>query len=352
MVWLNQTMRALVKTQKGDGFIELREAPEPIPGPGEVLIEVKACGICGTDLHVWHDEFPYWPPVIMGHEFSGQIVETGPETGLFKVGDRVVGEPHTRACGHCYLCRTGNIQICALKRSPGWGIDGAFTKYLKMPERLLHRIPDSMSHDVAALVEPTANTVHDVVERAKVEAGDFVVVLGPGPIGLLAALTARAAGARHVVIVGAPADEAFRLKKARELGFETVINVAQANPVTVVNDLTGGMGADLVIECSGSAAAIRSTVDLIRKKGRICVIGLTGKDTVPFPWDRAAFKVCDLIFNLSTSYSSWDRTIHLIDSGQLPAGGVITRRVPLEEWKSAFEGIEAQQELKVLVIPE
>jgi L-iditol 2-dehydrogenase len=221
-----------------------------------------------------------------------------------------------------------------------------------MPERLLHRIPDSMSHDVAALVEPTANTVHDVVERARVEAGDFVVVLGPGPIGLLAALTARAAGARHVVIVGAPADEAFRLKKARELGFETVINLALLDPVAVVNDLTGGLGADLVIECSGSAAAIRSTVDLIRKKGRICVIGLTGKDTVPFPWDRAAFKVCDVIFNLSTSYSSWDRTIHLIDSGQLPAGGVITRRVRLEEWKSAFEGIEAQKELKVLVIPQ
>lgn len=352
LVRLIPMMQALVKTQKGPGFLELRDVPEPSPGSGEVLIEVKACGICGTDLHVWHDRFPYWPPVILGHEFSGQIVEAGPETGLFKVGDRVVGEPHTRACGHCYLCRTGNIQICPLKRSPGWGIDGAFTKYLKMPERLLHRIPDSMSYDLAALVEPTANAVHDVVERAKVEAGDFVVVLGPGPIGLLAALTARAAGARHVVIVGAPADEAFRMKKARELGFETAINVAQANPVAVVQELTGGFGADLVIECSGAAAAIASTVELIRKKGRICVIGLTGKDTIPFPWDKAAFKVCDVIFNLSTSYTSWDRTIHLISSGLLPVGGVITRRLPLAEWRSAFEGIEALQELKVLLIPE
>jgi len=345
-------MQALVKTQKGPGFLELREVPEPSPGPGEVLIEVKACGICGTDLHVWHDRFPYWPPVILGHEFSGQIVEAGPETRLFGVGDRVVGEPHTRACGYCYLCRTGNIQICPLKRSPGWGIDGAFTKYLKMPERLLHRIPDSMSYDLAALVESTANTVHDVVERARIDAGDFVVVLGPGPIGLLAALTARAAGARDVVIVGTPADEAFRMKKAKELGFETVINVAQTNPVAVVNELTGGLGADLVIECSGAAAAIASTVELIRKRGRICVIGLTGKDTIPFPWDKAAFKVCDVIFNLSTSYTSWDRTIHLIASGQLAAGGVITRRSPLMEWRSAFEGIEAQRELKVLLIPE
>jgi L-iditol 2-dehydrogenase len=250
------------------------------------------------------------------------------------------------------LCRTGNIQICPLKRSPGWGIDGALTKYLKMPERLLHHIPDSMSYDLAALVEPTANVVHDVVERARIDAGDFVVVLGPGPIGLLAALAARAAGARTVVIVGAPADEEIRLKKARELGFETVINVAKTNPVEAVQELTGGVGADLVIECSGAPAAIASTVDLIRKKGRICVIGLTGKDSIPFPWDKAAFKVCELIFNLSTSYTSWDRTIHLIASGQLPAGEVVTNRLPLSQWKTGFDGLEAQKELKVLITPE
>ncbi len=345
-------MLALVKTQKGVGHLELREVDPPSPGPGEVLIEVKACGICGTDVHVLHDKFPYWPPVILGHEFSGVVVEAGPETGLFKVGDRVVGEPHTRACGHCYLCRTGNIQICPMKRSPGWGIDGAATKYIKMPERLLHRIPDGMDYDAAALVEPTANTVHDVVERAGIQAGDFVVVLGPGPIGLLAGLTARAAGARHVVIVGTPADEEVRLKKARELGFETVLNVAESDPVEVVLELTGGVGADLAVECSGAPAAIASTVDLIRKKGRICVIGLTGKDAIPFPWDKAAFKVCDVIFNLSTSYTSWDRTIHLIATGRLPAGELITHRLPLAEWRRGFDELEAQRALKVILRPE
>lgn len=345
-------MLALVKTQKGPGFLELREVAEPSPGPGEVLIEVKACGICGTDVHVLYDRFPYWPPVILGHEFSGLIVEAGPGTGLFKTGDRVVGEPHTQACGHCYLCRTGNIQICPMKRSPGWGIDGGFAKFLKMPERLLHRIPDNMSYDTAAAVEPTANTVHDVVERARMDAGDFVVVLGPGPIGLLAGLTARAAGARHVVMVGTAADEEVRLKKARELGFETVINIARDNPLDAVEALTGGAGADLVVECSGAPAAIASTVDLIRKKGRICVIGLTGKAAIPFPWDKAAFKVCDVTFNLSTSYTSWNRTINLIASGRLPAGEVISHRLPLAEYRHAFEEIEALRALKVLLIPE
>ncbi len=345
-------MLALVKTRKGDGYLELREVPEPSPGPGEVLIEVKACGICGTDVHVLHDRFPYWPPVILGHEFSGEIVKLGPNANLFRAGDRVVGEPHTKACGHCYLCRTGNIQICPEKRSPGWGIDGAMTKYLVMPEHLLHRIPDRMSYETAAVVEPTANTVTDVIERGRIEAGDFVVVLGPGPIGLLAGLTARAAGARHVVMVGTPADEALRLPKARELGFETVINVARQNPLETVMDLTGGIGADLVVECSGAPPAIASAVDLLRKKGRLCVIGLTGEDSIPFPWDKAAFKVCDVIFNLSTSYTSWDKTIHLISTGRLPADEVISHRLPLTEWRHGFEELEAQRALKVLLIPE
>ena len=344
-------MQALVKTQKGVGFLELMEMPAPAPGPSEVLIEVKACGICGTDVHVLHDQFPYWPPVILGHEFSGVIVEAN-DTKYFKVGERVVGEPHTQACGHCHLCRTGNVQICPTKRSPGWGIHGAFTKFLKMPERLLHRIPDSMGFDVAAVVEPTANAVHDVIERARVEAGDFVVVLGPGPIGLLAAMAARAGGARHIVMVGAPSDEAVRLKKARELGFHTVLNVASANPADVVRDLTGGIGADLVIEASGAPAAIASTVDLVRKKGRICAIGLTGRENIAFPWDKAAFRVCDIIFNLSTSYTSWDRTINLIAGGLVPAGEVISHRLPLGQWRAAFDEIEAQRALKVILIPE
>ncbi|HOF87568.1 MAG TPA: zinc-binding dehydrogenase [Armatimonadota bacterium] len=344
-------MTALVKTQKGDGFLELREVPVPEPGPGEALIAVKACGICGTDVHVLHDEFPYWPPVVLGPEFAGEIVALGPDVHHYAVGDRVVGEPHTRHCGHCYLCRTGNVQICPTKRSPGWGIDGAFTQYLKMPEKLLHRIPDSMTYAEAAVVEPTANTVHDVIERAKIEAGDFVVVLGPGPIGLLAGLTARAGGARHIVMVGTPADEAVRLKKARALGFETVINLAEQNPVEVVQELTGGIGADLVVECSGAPPAIASTVEYVRKKGRVCAIGLTGKASISFPWDKAVTKVIDLIFNMSTSYTSWDRTIHLIHSGKIPAGEVVSHTFPLSDWQTAFAELEAQRTLKVLLIP-
>jgi L-iditol 2-dehydrogenase len=221
-----------------------------------------------------------------------------------------------------------------------------------MPERLLHLIPDGMSDEQAAVVEPTANVVHDVIERARVEAGDFVAVYGPGAIGLLAGLAARAGGARHVVMIGTPASEEIRLAKARALGFDTVLNIATSNPAEVIRDLTGGLGADLVIECSGAAPAIASAIDVVRKKGRICVIGLTGKETIPFPWDKAAFKVCDVFFNLSTSYTSWDRAIHLIAGGQIPAGEVVTHQMNLSQWRRAFDEIEARRALKVLLRPE
>jgi len=343
-------MQALVKTQKGKGFLELRDVPEPKTQPGEVKIEIAACGICGTDVHVLHDEYPYWPPVILGHEFTGTIVEVGPQCRSAKLGERVVAEPHTKACGVCPLCRTGNIQICPEKRSPGWGIDGGMTRYICYPEKLLHRIPDEMTFDQAAMVEPTANTVTDVIERARIAAGDFAVVIGPGPIGLLAAMVARAAGARQVVVIGTPGDTALRLPKARELGF-TAINLGETNSVEAVMDMTGGLGADLVIECSGSPRAIPGTIDLVRKRGTICAIGLTGKRNVELPWDKFSSKVVDLLFNMSTSYTSWDRTIALISQGLVPAEKLITHRVPLAQWQEAFDAIEKLQALKALIIP-
>ncbi len=343
-------MKALVKTQKGKGFLELRDVPEPQVKAGEVKIEIAACGICGTDVHVKHDEFPYWPPVTLGHEFAGTVIEVGPNCRSAKVGERVVAEPHNLSCGVCYLCRTGNTHICVAKRSPGWGVDGGMAKYICYPEKLLHRMPEGMTFDQGAVVEPTANAVTDVIERARITAGNFAVVIGPGPIGLLAAMVARAAGAREVVVIGTPADAALRLKKAKELGFTTV-NLGEANPVDVVMGLTGGIGADIVIECSGSPKAIPGTIDLVRKLGKICVIGLTGNRPVEVPWDKFSFKVVEVIFNLSTSYTSWDRTIALIHKGLVPAEKIITHRLPLAQWEEAFAAVENLTALKALLIP-
>ena len=305
----------------------------------------------GTDVHVMHDTFPYWPPVILGHEFAGEIVEVGKDVSDWKAGDRVIGEPHTLHCGTCYLCRRGHIQNCAEKRSPGWGIDGAFTKYIKYPPKLLHRIPDKMTFEHASVVEPAANTVTDIVERGAIEVGDFAVVLGPGPIGLLAAQVAKAAGAREVMIIGAPADEELRLATARRLGIDHVVNFAETNPVERCLELTDGRGADLVIECSGAPRAIAQTVDLVRKWGRICAIGLTGKRPVQLDWDAAMTKVATLYFNMSTEYASWDKTIWMIASGKVDVGPIVTHTLPLTEWEKGFEVMEKMEALKVVFIP-
>jgi len=346
-----ETMLALYKTAKGPGNMELRKAIVPRPKPNEVLLEIKAAGICGTDIHIRHDKFQYWPPVIMGHEFSGVIVEAGGEVTNFRVGNRVVGEPHTRACGKCELCRTGNIQLCSAKRSPGWGIDGAFARYLVMPDHLLHRIPDSMTFNEAALVEPAANVVQDVLERAQIFANDCVVIFGPGPIGLLALMAARSAGAGKVVMVGTSSDLAMRLPVARDLGVDEVVLADQKDPVEEIMRITDGRGADLVIEASGAPSAIAASVGAVRRMGRITQIGLTGRNEINFPWDKASWKVCNIYFNLSTGYTCWDRTIGLIASKRFNVNKLISNVVPLEEWEPMFDAAEKLLTLKVIFTP-
>jgi L-iditol 2-dehydrogenase len=344
-------MLALQKVAKGVGNIELRDVAEPTMAADEVMIEVKAAGICGTDIHIMHDNFPYWPPVTMGHEFAGEIVDVGSEIEGWQVGDRVVGEPHTKACGHCYLCRTGNPQICPEKRSPGWGIDGAFTKYLPYPTHLLHRIPEGMSFEHAALAEPVGNVVTDILLNAKVEPEDFVVVLGPGPIGLMAAMAAKSEGAREVMITGTDADEALRLRTAREVGIDHVVNLQQEDPVERCMELTGGIGADLVVDCSGAPPAIKSMPQYARKLGRLCAVGLTGKRPVEFDWDAAQGKVLTLYFNMSTHYSCWEPSLSMLASGKINAEALITHVLPLEQWQEGFDAIEKMEALKVILIP-
>ena len=347
------TMTALVKTAKGEGFVELRKVPVPKIGDGEVLIEVKAAGICGTDLHILHDEFPYWPPVVLGHEFAGVIAAKGKNVADWAAGDRVVGEPHTLACGKCWLCRTGNRQLCASKRSPGWGIDGCFARFMRYPEpALLHRIPENMTFEEAALVEPAANVVHDVLERGRVEPADAVVVIGPGPIGLMAAMAAKAVGAARVAIAGTAADEPLRLPVARKIAaIDAVWNVERDDVPAAVSDFTGGRGADLVVEASGAESGIGLAVRLARKKGRIAAIGLTGKAGVMFPYDAAMTKAIDLVFNLSTSYTSWDRAIHLLETRQIDVRPLITHKGGLDKWREIFTALEKKEGLKGLFIP-
>lgn len=344
-------VRALVKTGRGEGLVELREVPEPRPGPGEVLIEVQAASVCGSDVHIYHDRHPYWPPVVLGHEFAGVVAEVGPGVEGYRPGDGVVSETSTGACGRCFLCRTGNRQICPDKRAPGIGRNGAFAPYLVMPAELLHRIPQGLSFEEAAATEPTAVAVHAVAERAAVRPGERVVVLGPGPIGLLCLQVARACGAAWVAVVGTPRSAQRRLPAAKELG-GIPIELGREDPVARVAELTEGQGADVVLETSGSPAAVALAPHLVRRLGRVCELGVTGKGEVSFPWDVALFKGVDVQFSFSSRHSSWVLALRLLAEGRVRTAPLLDVRLPLSRWREAFEAVESGRAIKALLYPQ
>ena len=343
-------MLALVKTAKGEGNMSLCDRPVPAYGDDEVLIKVAYGGVCGTDIHIIHDQFAYYPPVILGHEFSGEVVSVGSKVTGFNAGDRVVGEPHNKACGKCYLCRNGHIQNCGEKRSIGWGIDGCFTTYVVMPEKLLHKIPDSLSLKEAAMAEPTAIVAHQFLERARVTPGDNVVIMGVGPIALLAAQMARVAGAGKIILCGCTGDINYRLKIADELGcYDRFINVETEDATAIIREETI-IGADVVVEASGAGSAIRSSIKVLKKRGLLCAIGMTSRETVDIPWNEAMMKVLDVQFNMSSSYNGWNIALSLLGSGRVRVEPMISVR-PLTEWEDAVADLESGMAMKMLLTP-
>ncbi len=344
-------MQALVKTAKGKGFLEIREVPEPVPAEHEVLIRVRAAGICGTDLHIREDRFHYNPPVILGHEFSGEIVAVGRRVAGYREGDRVVAEPHRGGCGACRYCLTGEVEVCREKRAIGYKIDGCFCRLVALPAASLHRIPANVSFAQAALTEPLAVVVKAVLERTVVEPEDFVVVLGSGPIGLLAAAAARAAGARAVMVTGTDGDEKLRLPAARRMGIDYAVNIQREDPVAAVRSLTGGAGADVVVEASGAPPAIRQAFDLIKIDGRICGLGLSGREAVELPWDLAIQKAARLTCSFSSNWTSWERALSLMAGGKVNVAPLITASLPLAEWEEAFRQLERLEAIKILLEP-
>ncbi len=344
-------MKAVVKYGKGKGMIEMREVPEPKIGVDDVLIEVKAVAVCGSDLHIFHDSHPYWPPVILGHEFSGVLAQVGDAVKGWNVGDRVVSETRTGACGVCYTCQSGFPQVCEQKRAYGIGIDGAYTKYVAGPAKLLHRLPDTIPFDVGATIEPIAVCVTAIVERCGLQAGESVVITGPGPIGLISTAVARAAGAKSIVVTGRNSDEGLRFEKATALGADHTINVDKNDPVRKAVEITNGLGPDMVIETSGGSQAIYQAFEMVRRLGRICAIGISGKQEVPIPYDRGIFKALRYDFCFSSSWTAWEKAIGLISKGLLPAEKIITHRLPLEKWEEAFHLLESLQAAKVVLVP-
>jgi L-iditol 2-dehydrogenase len=345
-------MEALVKTKSGKGFMEIKEVQDPEPDPNEVLIDIKAAGICGSDVHFYDGSLTHClPPVILGHEFSGEIVRVGAAVSQFSPGDRIVSEPHKGGCGLCRFCQTGQTEVCPEKRAIGYKIDGAFAPYITMPQASLHRIPEHLSFEHAALAEPLAVVIKGVLERAKVNPEDFVVVLGCGPVGLLAANAVKAEGARSVMITGTDQDEGTRLKAARQMNIDHVLNIQQENIKEAVLSLSNGIGADLVVEACGAEAAIHQAFDIIRTDGRIAAIGHTGREFLSVPWETGLHKAAHVTWSYSSNWSSWERAVSMLNCHKIEADRIVSHTFPLRKWKAAFESLERLEAIKVLLVP-
>lgn len=342
-------MLAIRKLARGVGNIEVQDVPEPSPGPDQVVIKVDSAGICGTDLHIYYDEFETRPPVTIGHEVAGQIMELGRGVRDWTTGDRVTTETYFYTCGECGNCRRGRRNLCSQRRSIGSKEDGAFAEYLLSPASNLIRVPEDLDLESAALTEPLACVVHGVLQTAQVEAGDNVAITGPGPIGLLALQVVKSAGATAVMI--GTNEDRERLTLAKELGSDEVINVQEVgDTVRCVTEMFEGIGADVVIECSGAAPAAKTLTDIAARGARFCQMGIYGK-TIPFDQDAICYKELTVTGTNASVTPAWTRALKLLSERKVNAGRLISHRFGLHDWDKALEVAKNKQGIKIILKP-
>ncbi len=344
-------MKGVVKFKDGKDGWELREIERTDPNPDEVEIEVQAAGICGSELHLYHDNHVYEPPVVVGHEFCGIITRAGDEVKGFKVGDRVVSENNKRTCGVCEFCRTGRAILCRERKSVGYKVNGGWTKYFCTPEKWLFHIPENVTYEEAAMTEPVSVATQALFVKKTITFGDVVLVQGCGIIGILNAMVAKVLGADKVILTGTNADEEVRLDIARKVGIEHIINVEKTDLKQFVAELTRGKGVDVIVECSGSDRAIYEMTDLIKKTGNIVVIGETAKQDISIRWTDLVFKAATLYYSFGAGYEAWSMALYLMEKKLINLNPLVTHRLPLGEFRKGFELLETKEALKVILKP-
>jgi L-iditol 2-dehydrogenase len=344
-------MKAVVKFGTSDGDVELRNVPEPEIGPTDVLLETAAAGICGSDVEQWRHHVTYHvnTPVVMGHEFCGVVREVGAEVKGFQPGDRVASETAAYICGQCPYCLTGEYNLCPTRLGFGYGLNGAFTRYVRVPTRCLHRIPDNVSFDHAALTEPACVTYNALVIKSRIRPGEPVVVIGPGPIGLFAVQMAKAAGAGQLFLIGTTADR-LRLDVGRTLGADVVLNAQEEDAAAAVLDATGGYGVPLVVDAAGPTAAMKLAMDVVARNGQITKIAW-GPKPLELSLDPIVAKAVSLQGSYSHNWRTWEAVLKMMAAGSLNLDAMITHRFTIESWLEAYHLVEDRKAVKVILTP-
>lgn len=343
-------MQALVLTEYRK--LELADVERPTLRPDDVLVRVAACGICGSDVHGYDGSSGRRvPPIIMGHEAAGTVVEVGSNVDRAQIGDRVTFDS-TISCGRCDACSRGQVNLCVDRRVLGvscadYRQHGAFGEFVAVPQGILYRLPHELPFKHAALIEPVSVAVH-AVDRLEVSSGERAVVVGSGMIGLLVIQALRIAGCREVIAIDL---DASRLDLAKELGATTTINPTQTDAVQAVIELTGGDGAEIAVEVVGNAAALATAIGCVRRGGRVGLIGNLAPE-VPFPLQAVVTRELTLVGNCSSA-GEYPRAIELVASGAIRVAPLISAIAPLVDGPHWFERLYAREPglMKVILQP-
>ena len=338
-------MRALVKAKAEPG-IWMQDVPVPEIGPNDVLIKVRKASICGTDIHIWN--WDAWSqktikvPMVIGHEFMGEIAKLGAEVTGFQVGDRVSGEGHI-TCGHCRNCRAGKRHLC--RNTVGLGVNrpGCFAEYVSLPAFNVFRVPKDIPDEIAAFFDPLGNAVHTALSFDLV--GEDVLITGAGPIGVMAAAISKHVGARHVVVTDL---NPYRLDLARKLGATRAVDVKSETLGDVMRSLGMTEGFDVGMEMSGNDRAFRDLLSVMNHGGRVAILGIPPNE-VSIDWNQVIFKglVLKGVYGREM-FETWYKMVAMLQSG-LDVAPVVTHRFPAAQYAQAFEAMRSGQSGKVIL---
>ena len=338
-------MKALSKLKAEPG-IWMVDVPMPEVGPNDLLIKIRKTAICGTDMHIFHwDDWSQKTipvPMVVGHEYVGEVVDMGSEVAGFKVGDRVSGEGHI-TCGHCRNCRAGRRHLCRNTTGVGVNRQGAFAEYLVIPAFNAFKIPDNISDDLASIFDPFGNAVHTALSFDLV--GEDVLITGAGPIGIMAAAVAKHVGARYVVITDV---NPYRLELARKMGATRAVDVSKEKLKDVMNELGMTEGFDVGLEMSGVPTAFSDMLNNMNHGGKIAMLGIPPGATA-IDWNQVIFKGLTIkgIYGREM-FETWYKMASLIQSG-LNLEPIITHRMPVEQFQTGFETMGSGQSGKVIL---
>ena len=338
-------MKALVKSQRAPG-IWMEDIPEPRVGHNDVRIRVRKTAICGTDIHIY--QWDQWAqknipvPMAVGHEYVGEIVEIGSEVQGFSVGDRVSGEGHI-TCGYCRNCRAGRRHLCRNTVGVGVNRPGCFAEYLVIPAFNAFKLPDSITDEVASILDPFGNATHTALSFNLV--GEDVLITGAGPIGIMATAIARFVGARHVVVTDV---NDYRLGLATKMGASRAINVSRESLDDTMRSLGMVEGFDVGLEMSGNPSAFRDLLRTMHHGGNVALLGIPPDDTA-IDWNEVIFKGLMIkgVYGREM-FETWYKMAAMLQSG-LDVTPIITHRLPVDDYREGFEIMRSGQSGKVIL---